>query len=62
MGENIPLTPGVVIGGGSTWEPEHETLFRGKTQRTRPKEALVEGLYLKEQVKPQTYSILMISK
>ena len=47
--ETIPLTPGGVIGGGSTWEPEHEqeTSFRGKSQSTRVKEAQVEGLYRK---------------
>ena len=38
-----------MIGGGAAWEPEHEqkTSFGGKTQRTRPKEAQVEGLYRK---------------
>ena len=43
-GETIPLTPG---GEGSTWEPEREqeTSFRGKTQRTRLNEVLVEELY-----------------
>ena len=25
IGETIPFTPGGVIGGGSTWEPEQET-------------------------------------
>ena len=50
-GKTIPLNPGgVVVEGGSTWEPEYkrETSFRGgKTQRTRLKEAQVEGLYQK---------------
>ena len=34
MGENIPLTP---VGGGSTWEPEHEqeTSFGRTSQRTK---------------------------
>ena len=47
-GESILLTLGGVIGGGSTWEPELETLFKGgKTQLTRLKEVQVEGLYRK---------------
>ena len=47
-GETIPLIPGGVR-GGATWEPEceRETLFGGKTQRTRLKEAQVQGLYRK---------------
>ena len=28
-GETIPFTPGGVIEGGSTWEPEQETSFGG---------------------------------
>ena len=47
MSETIPLTPGGVIGGGSTWEPECKTSFRGKTQSTRLKEVQTEGLYQK---------------
>ena len=35
VSETIPLNPGGVIGGGSTWEPEWELSFRGKTQSTR---------------------------
>ena len=49
-GETIPLNPGrVAMGGGATWEPEHkqETLFGGKTLRTRCKELQVEGLHQK---------------
>ena len=44
-GEIIPLNKKGV--GGATWEPEHEQKksFGGKTQRTRLKEAHVEGLY-----------------
>ena len=33
--------------GGSTWEPEQETSFGGKTKPTRLKEEWVEGLYRK---------------
>ena len=35
-GENIPLTP---VGGGTTWESEHEqeTSFRGESQRLKLK-------------------------
>ena len=40
----MPLTPGGAM-GGSTWEPECETSFRGKDSKTRLKEALVERLY-----------------
>ena len=45
--ETIPFTPGRVIEGGSTWEPEHEqgTSFGWKTKSTRLKEAYAEGLY-----------------
>ena len=45
-GKTISLNPGGVMGGGATLEPEHEheTSFRGKTPRTRLKEAQVEGL------------------
>ena len=32
-GKVIPFTPGGVIGGGSTWEPERETSFSGMSQR-----------------------------
>ena len=47
-GGTIPLIQGGV-GGGASWEPkrEQETSFGGKTQRTRLKEAQVEGLYQK---------------
>ena len=39
MGETIPLTPGGVVGGGSTWEPEQETFSQmensvNQTQRS----------------------------
>ena len=42
-GKTIPFTPGGVIEGGPTWEPEseQETSFGGKTQRTRLKEVHV---------------------
>ena len=41
-------TPGGVIEGGSTWEPEQETSFGGgKTQSTRLKKVCVKGLYRK---------------
>ena len=44
--KTIPFTLGGVTEGGSTWEPEQETSFRGgKTQSTRLKEVYVEGLY-----------------
>ena len=43
MNKIIPLTPGGVIEGGCTREPECETSFGGKTQSTRFKEAQVEG-------------------
>ena len=45
-GENIPLTP---VGGGSTWEPEHEqeTSFRGTSQRTKLMKDYVRDLYKK---------------
>ena len=54
-GETIPFTLARVIDGGSTWEPEQETLIRGKAQSTRPKEVYVEGMYQKvskKQAKP----------
>ena len=47
-GETIPLnTGGGVMGGGSTWEPEHkqETSFRGKTQEKRLTDSYVDSLY-----------------
>ena len=47
MGENIPLTP---VGGGSTWEPEHEqeTSFGGgESQRTKLMKDYVKDLYKK---------------
>ena len=46
--ETVLLNPGGV-GGGATWEREREqeTSFGGKTQRTRLKEAQIEGLYRK---------------
>ena len=37
--KNIPLSP-VGPGGGSTWEPERETSFRGKSLETLKYEAL----------------------
>ena len=41
-GETIFFTPGGVIKGGSTWEPEQEASLRGgKTQLTRLKELFV---------------------
>ena len=45
-GETIPLTPGRFM-ERSTWEPEREqeASFGGKTQRNRPREVQVEGLY-----------------
>ena len=43
-GETIPFTRGGVT-GGSAWEPEQETSFRGKTRSTRFKEEWVERLY-----------------
>ena len=45
-GENIPLTP---VGGGTTWEPEHEqeTSFRGESQRLKLKKEYVKALYRK---------------
>ena len=45
-GENIPLTP---VGGGSTWEPEHEqeTSFGGECQRTRLMKDYVKDLHKK---------------
>ena len=45
-GENIPLTP---VGGGSTWEPEHEqeTSFGGESQRTRLMKDYVKDLHKK---------------
>ena len=45
--EHIPLTP---VGGGSTWEPEHEqeTSFGGReSQRTKLIKDYVEDLYKK---------------
>ena len=48
MTETVPLNPrGIVVGGSATWASEckQETSFRGKTQRTRFKEACIEGLY-----------------
>ena len=42
-GENIPLTPV----GGSTWEREQETPFRGESQRTRLMKDYVKDLYKK---------------
>ena len=42
--ENIPFTP---VGGGSTWEPEHEqeTSFGGESQRTKLMKDYVKDLY-----------------
>ena len=43
-GENIPLTP---VGGGSTWEPEHEqetSSFVGESQRTKLMKDYVKDL------------------
>ena len=46
MDECIPLTP---VGGGSTWEPEHEqeTSFGGESQRTKLVKNYVRDLYKK---------------
>ena len=47
-GENIPLTPGGEMGGGSSWKPEQEqeTSFReGKTQEKRLTESYIDRLY-----------------
>ena len=45
-GENIPFTP---VGGGSTWEPEHEqeTSFGGESQGTKLMKDYVKDLYKK---------------
>ena len=45
-GENIPFTP---VGGGSTWEPDHdqETSFGGESQRTKLMKDYVKDLYKK---------------
>ena len=46
MGKNIPLTS---VGGGSTWEPEHEhgTSFGGESQRTKLMKDYVKELHKK---------------
>ena len=44
-GENILLIPGGIM-GGSSWEPEQETLFEGeKTQERRLTDSYVHSLY-----------------
>ena len=62
-GENIPLTP---VGGGSTWEPEHEqeTSFIAESHRTKLMKDYVKDLfknYQKTMVRPQKHFILIIS-
>ena len=45
--ENIPLTPGRAMGGGFSWEPDHEqeTSFRGgKTQERRLNNSYADSL------------------
>ena len=62
--ETIPFTQGRVIEGGSNLKLEQETSFRGKTQRTRLKNRLLNSCiecYPKKQTKPQKYSISIIS-
>ena len=64
--ENIPLTP---VGGGSTWEPEHEqeTSFGGKSFETLKYEALesfVQSFYRRisgSNDEPREQSIFIIS-
>ena len=47
--ECIPLDPVTPVGGGSTWEPEHEqkTSFGGESQRTKLMKDYVKDLYKK---------------
>ena len=49
MDEHIPLSAVTPVGGGSTWEPEHEqeTSFRGTSQRTSLMKDYVKDLYKK---------------
>ena len=44
-GETISLTEGRAIGGGSSWEPEQETPFRGTSLRMKVLRERIEGLY-----------------
>ena len=45
LDETIPLTPGEAIREGSTWEPEQETSFEGRSLRMKVLKEHVEGLY-----------------
>ena len=64
--ENIPLT---LVGGGSTWEPEHEqeTSFEGKSLETlsiKPWKVLLKVCikgYLEVMMNPWEQSIFIIS-
>ena len=65
MGKTIPLTPGGVIGGGSTWEPECETSFGGKLSQPDPKKCRLKSSiesYLKAWAKSQMHFISANSK
>ena len=60
-GETIPFTPGGVIEGRSTWEPEQETSFGGTSQKTEVLSKCFIMCYPKTWGEPQKHSISMIS-